>query len=71
SGGRVSSTGSQISPCVAVVQGDFEESFAEIQIRKLRTMEHDEPCTIRMEVDGHDRWMLDLRFPRNIENEQE
>ena len=43
----------------------------EIQIRKLRTMEHDEPCTIRMEVDGHDRWMLDLRFPRNIENEQE
>ena len=43
----------------------------EIQIRKLRELEHDEPCIIRMEVDGHDRWMLDLRFPKIMTNEEE
>jgi len=43
----------------------------EIQIRKLRAIEHDDPCTIRMEVDGHDRWVLDLRFPRIVTNEEE
>ena len=43
----------------------------EIQIRKLRELEHDEPCIIRMEVEGHDRWMLDLRFPKIMTNEEE
>lgn len=43
----------------------------EIQIRKLRAIEHDEPCTIRMEVEGYDRWMLDLRFSRTSMNEEE
>jgi hypothetical protein len=43
----------------------------EIQIRKLRAIEHDDPCTIKMEVDGHDRWILDLRFPRKVASEEE
>ena len=43
----------------------------EIPIRKLRAIEHDEPCTIRMEVEGYDRWILDLRFSRTNTDEEE
>lgn len=37
-------------------------STKEIKIRKT-TKNKSEPCTIRLDVEGHDRWVLDLEFP--------
>ena len=37
-------------------------STKEIKIRKTAKI-NSEPCTIRLNVDGHDRWVLDLEFP--------
>ena len=34
-----------------------------IKIRQISKKEKNEPCTIRLEVDGYERWVLDIVFP--------
>ena len=34
-----------------------------IRIRKISKEGKNEPCTIRLEVDGYQRWILDIVFP--------
>lgn len=34
-----------------------------IKIRQISKLGKNEPCTIRLEVDGYERWVLDIVFP--------
>ena len=34
-----------------------------IKIRQISKEGKNEPCTIRLEVDGYERWVLDIVFP--------
>ena len=34
-----------------------------IKIRQISKKEKNGPCTIRLEVDGYERWVLDIVFP--------
>ena len=34
-----------------------------IRIRQISKHQKNQPCTIRLEVDGYQRWILDIIFP--------
>ena len=39
------------------------QTTEKIRIRQISKQEKNEPCTIRLEVDGYERWVLDIVFP--------
>lgn len=39
------------------------QTTEKIKIRQISKQEKNQPCTIRLEVDGYERWVLDIVFP--------